>query len=274
MRPSFCDPKGGDMGTFEFDGEKYKKASEHQKEWGNDLIAQMRLRGDETILDLGCGDGVLTERLAQSVPGGAVLGVDASRGMIETARRIERENLRFIQMDINDLDFEEQFDIIYSNAALHWVKDHELLLKNSLRALKSGGRIYWNFAGAGTCAAFNDITRGIIQKPEYADFFTGFEWPWVMLPAGEYERMARAAGFTAIRIEEENKDRCFADADELTGWIDQPSIVPFLHEVPEEKKERFRQEVITEMLGRTRQPDGTYFETFRRINICAQRREV
>ena len=72
MRPSFCDPKGGDMGTFEFDGEKYKKASKHQKEWGNDLIAQMRLRGDETILDLGCGDGVLTERLAQSVPGGGI----------------------------------------------------------------------------------------------------------------------------------------------------------------------------------------------------------
>lgn len=262
------------MGTFEFDGEKYKKASRHQKEWGNSLIDQIRPRGDEAVLDLGCGDGVLTERLAQLVPRGTVLGIDASKGMIETARRIERENLSFIQMDIDAMDFQERFDIIYSNAALHWVKDHRLLLKNSLRALKSGGRIYWNFAGEGTCAAFNDITQKIIEKPEYAGYFAGFEWPWVMLAGGEYERMARAAGFTIVSMTEENRDRYFADADELIGWIDQPSIVPFLQEVPEEKKERFRQEVITEMMGRTRQMDGTYFETFRRINICAERREV
>lgn len=262
------------MAAYEFDGEKYKKASRHQKEWGNGLISQIRLSGNEAVLDLGCGDGVLTERIAQLVPDGTVLGVDASRGMIETAKRLERDGLKFIQMDIDDLDFQERFDIIYSNAALHWVKDHRRLLENALRALRRGGRIYWNFAGEGTCVAFNDIMQKIIEKPEYAGYFTGFEWPWVMLTAGEYDRMARAAGLNIVKIIEENKDRYFADADELIGWIDQPSIVPFLHEVPEEKKEQFRQDVITEMLGRTRQPDGTYFETFRRINICAERREV
>ena len=73
------------MNTFEFDGEKYKKASRHQKEWGNSLIAELSLRGNEAILDLGCGDGGLTEELAQAVPEGNVLGIDASAGMIETA---------------------------------------------------------------------------------------------------------------------------------------------------------------------------------------------
>ncbi len=74
------------MKTFEFDGEKYKAASTHQKEWGNDLISQLSLKGSEAILDLGCGDGVLTGQLALLVPEGTVLGIDSSVGMIETAK--------------------------------------------------------------------------------------------------------------------------------------------------------------------------------------------
>ena len=70
------------MGTYEFDGEKYKKASRHQKEWGNKLISSLQLKGNEAILDLGCGDGILTEQLSLLVPNGYVLGIDASVGMI------------------------------------------------------------------------------------------------------------------------------------------------------------------------------------------------
>lgn len=259
------------MGNFEFDGEKYRKASRHQKEWGNHLISQIPLAGDERILDLGCGDGLLTEKIAQLVPEGSVLGIDASIGMIQTAKAMEKDNLKFIQMDINVMDFREEFDIIYSNAALHWVKDHGLLLKNSFQALKNGGSIYWNFAGKGTCLAFNSLMREIIAKPEYEPYFPDFEWPWVMLSGGQYEQMVREAGFIDIRLIEENRDRYFADTDELVRWIDQPSIVPFLPNIPDERKAAFRREVIEHMIARTQQPDGTCFETFRRINVCARK---
>lgn len=90
------------MKTFEFDGEKYKKASKHQKEWGNNLIDELSLNGDEEILDLGCGDGGLTEQLAQSVPRGRVLGIDASAGMIAAAQNRLKSNLVFMQMEFRD----------------------------------------------------------------------------------------------------------------------------------------------------------------------------
>ncbi len=125
------------MDTFEFDGKKYKTASKHQKEWGNDLISEFSFKGNEAILDLGCGDGILTEQLALSVPRGKVLGIDASLHMIETARMIHRNNLTFAHMDINKMNFEKEFDLIFSNAALHWVKDHRQLLKNAHKALKT-----------------------------------------------------------------------------------------------------------------------------------------
>ena len=102
----------------EFDGEKYKQSSKHQKEWGNRLISELKIKGNEAILDLGCGDGVLTEELSMLVPHGKVIGIDASIGMINTAKKLERDNLIFICMDINDMDFVNQFDLVFSNVFL------------------------------------------------------------------------------------------------------------------------------------------------------------
>lgn len=257
------------MAAYEFDGEKYKKASRHQKEWGNGLISQLHLKGDETVLDLGCGDGVLSGQIAQLVPNGKVIGIDASSGMLETAQKLQKDNLSFLQMDINELDFSDTFDVIFSNAALHWILDHPLLLKHSFRALKKGGRIHWNFAGAGTCVAFCDVVRAKIKEPKYAPYFQDFIWPWFMTSKENYQALMKPVGFSEMEILEKNKDRYFSDADELIGWIDQPSIVPFLVKLPEEKKEAFRQDVIQSMIERTKQPDGTCFETFRRLNITA-----
>ncbi|HJD45874.1 MAG TPA: class I SAM-dependent methyltransferase [Candidatus Mediterraneibacter norfolkensis] len=110
------------MNTFEFDGEKYKKASRHQKEWGNSLISELSLNGNEAILDLGCGDGGLTEQLAQLVPDGKVLGIDSSAGMIAVAQNRHKSNLKFMKMDINMIDFRNKFDVIFSgkNIAVRW----------------------------------------------------------------------------------------------------------------------------------------------------------
>ncbi len=96
--------------AHEFDGKKYEKASDHQKEWGTKLIAELNLKGSERVLDLGCGDGSITTQIAALLPEGEVLGIDASEGMIGAALPKKRHNLNFRRLDINDLDFVEQFD--------------------------------------------------------------------------------------------------------------------------------------------------------------------
>lgn len=259
------------MGTFEFDGEKYKKASKHQKEWGNGLISELSLNGDETILDLGCGDGALTEQLAQFVPNGTVLGIDASAGMIATAQKRVMRNLTFEQMDINGIDFQNKFDVIFSNAALHWVIDHKKLLKNVFRALKDGGVILWDFAGEGNCSNFFDVVREKMQSNKYKQYFKNFEWPWYMPGKEEYAQIVAGSGFSRYAITEVNRDRFFPNAEEMIRWIDQPSIVPFISCIPSERKAEFRDDTIESMLIRTLQPDGTCFETFRRIHITAEK---
>ena len=166
--------------TFEFDGEKYSKASAHQKEWGNKLIDSLGLSGSERVLDLGCGDGVLTARLAVLVPAGKVLGVDASQGMIDSARKHSLPNLEFRLLDINRLDLEERFDLIFSNAALHWITDHRLLLDNVYRLLAAGGRLRFNFAAEGNCSSFFRVVRQVLREREFEPAFADFVWPWYM----------------------------------------------------------------------------------------------
>jgi len=259
------------MKTYEFDGEKYKTASFHQKEWGKSLIAKASLQGNENILDLGCGDGQLTEQLSLLVPNGKVLGVDASIGMIKTAKKICRTNLDFVQMDINNLHFSSEFNLIFSNAALHWVKDHNRLLRNSYAALKTGGIILWDFGSNGNCSNFLEVIQKKIMEDKYRNFFRDFEMPWFMPSKNQYEELISNLGYSDFRIAEVNRDRYFSTSDEVIKWIDQPCIVPFIQCIPDILKSTFRKEVIEEMLEKTQQPNGTYFETFRRLQIYAQK---
>ncbi len=90
--------------SFEFDAEKYRSASQHQQEWGQRLIGELGLGGNERIVELGCGDGRLTLQIARCVPDGFVLGIDASERMIALAQRIQQPNLRFERLDINWID--------------------------------------------------------------------------------------------------------------------------------------------------------------------------
>lgn len=256
---------------FEFDANKYAAGSAHQKEWGKRIISELSIRGDESILDLGCGDGFLTNELAGLVQHGRVVGIDSSENMIKKARELKQANLSFVLLNINDLDFQEEFDLIYSNATLHWIKDHEKLLSNCYRALRRGGIIRFNFAGNGNCSNFNSVAQESMKSPEFASFFLGFEWPWNMPDSQEYGSLVKRSCFTRVKIWEENADRYFACPEDMVKWIDQPSLVPFLKVIPEKQKGAFRNLVVEQMLKYTTQPDNRCFETFRRINVLAEK---
>lgn len=255
--------------AHEFDGKKYETASSHQKEWGERLIADLDLAGSECVLDLGCGNGTLTARIAELVPRGEVVGIDASKGMIEAALPKSASNLKFQLLNIDDIDFRDQFDVVFSNAALHWVKDHRRLLANTQRSLRQDGRIRFNFAGDGNCSTLFAVVREAIELPEFAPLFTRFEWPWYMPPVDDYARLVDSIGLSHSRVWEENADRYFPDAETMTRWLDQPALVPFLAAIPTEKRAPFRSFVVGRMTEETRQADGTHFETFRRVNVSA-----
>lgn len=257
--------------SFGFDGEKYRAASTHQKEWGSKLIAELDLVGMEHVLDLGSGDGILTAQIASLVPRGQAVGVDSSRSMIEVAKRHTQPNLRFELLDINELEYEAEFDVVFSNATLHWVKDHHRLLGRVFTALKPGGVVRLNFAADGNCSTFNHIVQELMVSDRYVGHFRGFEWPWYMPKLEDYQALASQFEFRELKVWGENADRLFADSEAMILWINQPSLVPFLPCVPEPEREGFRKEVIEQMVKATEQRDGKCFEMFRRVNLYAKK---
>jgi trans-aconitate methyltransferase len=256
---------------YGFDAQAYREWSGPQKEWGARLIDSMELRGDERVLDIGCGDGLLTARLARLVPRGRAHGIDASGSMIALARTLEGENLSFQVMDVNAMPYREEFDVAFSNAALHWVTDHRRMLERVREALRPGGRIHFNFAGEGNCSNLFRVEREEMASAEFAPHFAGFAWPWFMPRPEEHARMLARAGFRDVRVRGQVADRYFT-TEELVNWIDQPSIVPLLEWVQDlAVRARFRDRVVRRMVAETRVPDGRHFETFRRVDSFARR---
>ncbi len=261
----------GKMMPHDFDGKKYEKASAHQKEWGASIIGSLTLGGHERVLDLGCGDGVLTCQIADLLPSGEAVGIDASRGMINVAREKERRNLKFLLKDIDSIDYNEEFDFVFSNAALHWVKDHSRLLRNVRDALREGGFIRFNFAGDGNCANFFKVIREGMALERFQRYFKDFEWPWYMPSITQYRSLVETSGFRNTKVWSENADRYFPNVQTMVHWVDQPSLVPFLALVADVDKEEFRDYVVRRMVEETIQEDTRCFETFRRINVYAEK---
>jgi len=174
---------------YPFDGKKYEKSSQCQREWGTKLAEELNLKGNETILDLGCGNGVITKELAERVPYGTVIGIDSSPSMLAAAKAHKTANRELLLLDINEMAFEDEFDIVFSNAALHWVLDHEKLLKKIYSALKPHGFARIQFACAGNAPTFIAVVRGVMELPEFVTWFKDLRWPWYTPNPEEYEAL-------------------------------------------------------------------------------------
>jgi len=125
---------------FHWDASDYAKHSNAQQKWAKELISRINLRGSESLLDIGCGDGKITAEIASCLKAGTVVGIDNSAEMISLAKEkfpnSTHPNLSFLKQDARELSFCQEFDVIFSNAVLHWVLDHRPVLKGIYRSLK------------------------------------------------------------------------------------------------------------------------------------------
>src|SRR3954454_12352794 len=126
-------------GPAEWDAEAYHRLAKPQEEWARQVLERLSLRGDETVLDAGCGSGGVTQLLLERLPNGRVIGVDGSQAMIEGARSNlqewgDRGDLRV--GDLLELQLDEPVDAVFSNATFHWVPDHETLFRRLREAMK------------------------------------------------------------------------------------------------------------------------------------------
>lgn len=160
---------------------------------------------------------------------------------------------------------------MFSNSALHWIKNHKVLLTRVLRALKDGGICRFNFPGKGNCSTFNDMVQETMAQARYSVYFSGFEWPWYIPDTEDCRQFLLQFPFSEVQAWGENADRFFPDAETMIRWIDQPCLAPFLPRVTVIEREGFRADVVHRMLNATQRDNGKHFEQFRRVHVLARK---
>ena len=222
--------------------EDYAKNSGAQLKWAQELRSCLHLTGTEFVLDVGCGDGKITADFATGLPLGKVVGVDSSPDMIAYAKKnypkSEYSNLEFVCIDAQSLDFECEFDLVFSNAALHWVSDHLAFLKGANRALKDNGRLIVSCGGKGNAAGILQIFSDLIDQAPWRGYFTSFPKSYWFYGTEEYESWLLEAGFKIDRLELVSKDMTHIGKEGFTGLI-RTTFMPFTECVPETEREDF-----------------------------------
>ncbi len=226
----------------------YAKNSSEQQKWARELIAKLHLRGDERVLDLGCGDGKVTAEIAEQLPRGRIVGVDLSQEMIDFATRtFHRPNLSFDHADARSLNFENEFDIVFSNAVLHWVYDHEPILRGIHRSLKTGGRILLQMGGRGNARGMLATATELTHDPRWSRYFTDFNFRYGFHGPEEYTRWLTAAGFHAGRVELIPKDMTHATPERFAGWV-RTTWIPWTDRIPPAERETFIADLVARYL--------------------------
>lgn len=240
-------------GAQNWNAQDYSRNASAQWNWAQELIDKLHLRGDETLLDIGSGDGKITASLAGRLPRGRVIGIDASASMGSLARAsfpaAQHPNLDFRQMDAAALDLPERFDAAFSNATLHWVPDHPAVLRGLSRCLKPGGRILLQMGGQGNAAEIEAAFQRRMAQPSYRDHFLDFKTPYRFYGPQSYRDWLPDAGFSARRIELIPKDMQHDGPEGLKGWL-RTTWFPFTDRLPEPLRAVFLEEVLADYLER------------------------
>ena len=230
-----------------WDPKVYEKSSSAQQKWAEELLSRISIRGDERILDIGCGDGKITAEVAMLVPGGSVLGLDNSREMLSFARErfppVSWPNLEFQYGDASKLQHVDEFDLILSFACLHWVQDHRPVLEGIKRSLKNGGRVLMQFGGLGNAAGILKVVDELISEEKWSGYFEPFQFPYGFYGPDEYRTWLELAGLKAWRVELVAKDMVQAGREGLVSWF-KSTWLPYIERVPEDLRMDFIDEVV------------------------------
>jgi trans-aconitate 2-methyltransferase len=245
----------------DWDAATYDRVAAPQEEWGLKVIDRLELRGDETVLDAGCGSGRLTRHLLERLPRGKVIGVDAAPSMIAKARENLGDAVELVNADLLDLDLDEQVDAVLSGATFHWVLDHDLLFARLHAALKPGGRIEAQCGGQGNIAEFMNALLAMEGDERFSPYLRTLPRIWNFASVADTETRLERAGFGAVRC-------WLTDApttpDDPRGFLASSVVPKHLDALPAELHDEF----IETLLDSIPRPLNLNYV---RLNISARR---
>jgi len=256
-------------GATDWDASLYHQVSSFQADWARKMLDErLELRGDETVLDAGCGSGRATKLLVERLPDGVVVGVDAAPSMIEHAREALGPDLPLIACDLVELTPEVlagvgvgPVDVVFSNATFHWIPDHDALFRRLHDVLRPGGRLVAQCGAEGNVEEFGRVVEEVVSKAPFAEHLEGWDRPWNFSSKEDAERRLDQAGFEAIScwITEVQ-----AAPEDPRAFMRASGFAPILERLPEELHDPLVDTVFERL-----EPPVTF--DYVRLNIDARR---
>jgi len=252
----------------EWNSAAYHRLSAPQVSWGKKVLSRLKLRGDEIVLDAGCGTGRLTADLLEALPRGRVIGIDLSRNMLNSAREHLTDDfgtrLNLVACDFLRLPLQRAFDVIVSTAAFHWVLDHDHLFRNLHDVLIPGGWLEAQCGGGPNTARLRERADALAATPEFAPYFAGFREPWLYQDAEGAAAALRRAGFVDVETSIEAAPTLMDNAAHFSEFVQNIILRRHLENIPTEEA---RAEFIAKLTDQAAQDDPPFLLDYWRLNL-------
>lgn len=191
---------GAPLRPVEWKAEEYDHQSAPHEQWSDQILARLELKGDETVLDAGCGTGRLTKRLVGRLPNGHVIGVDASAAMLEKAREHLGDDADLRQADLTSLRLDEQVDAVYSSAVFHWIQDHEALFRSLHGVMRPGAALEAQCGGQENIAEIERALDALAGDERFAPYLRGGTQGTNFASVTDTQSRLAEAGFSEVRV--------------------------------------------------------------------------
>jgi trans-aconitate 2-methyltransferase len=242
----------------DWDGRSYDAVANPQAAWGAAVVQRLDLRGDERVLDAGCGSGRVTEMLLERLPSGRVIALDGSPAMLDQAReRLARfgDQVEYVVADLREpLPIDEPVEAILSTATFHWIRDHAALFRHLAAVIRPGGQLVVQYGGGDNTASVRRVLATI------GDGWTGdtfFAWP------DETRRWLAAAGFVDADVWLKEEPTRFEPGEPFKAFLRTVILGAHLARLPESERDAF----VDEVAARLPRPEIDYV----RLNVTARR---
>ena len=241
---------------YDWDATTYDRISDAQESWGHEIIEYRKWKGNEIVLDAGCGSGRLTKILSIKVPQGKVIAVDSDLAMIRLAKEnlAKFSNIEFIKMDISQLELAEKVDVVFSNAVLHWILNHKKVFECFWQILKPDGQLLIQCGGHRNLVKTLSIINKVSRSKEFYNYFCNnkgddiWRQTWYFAKKEDTERILQEIGFENIQVFLEDKEAKFHNKEEYFLFLKTIVLLPYLKYLPNDMlKDKFAKSVIQEI---------------------------